>query len=159
MKWSKSSARQAASCLFVALIVFGIDQYIKWWVLKGDTHYFWNGQLAIGPFYNPGIAFSITLPEVVLTLAILVSLVFVVWLSFFELRENATLSASACGLVLGGSMGNIIDRFRHGAVVDYVHVLQTSVFNFADVAIAVGLLIIVILLFRKKKGVEEASQK
>ena len=154
MKFSKSTSARVLLCVLLAWGVFGVDQYIKHFILRGATHTFFGGQLTIGLFYNQGIAFSINLPDLLLGLAIVVSLVFVLWLAFSQLRHHQVWAAAAAGLVLGGSTGNAYDRIQHGAVVDYIHVFYTSVFNIADMAIAVGLLTIVILLFQRKDRVE-----
>jgi signal peptidase II len=155
MKLSKHFGLRILLCVILAWGVFVADQYIKYRVLKGTTHSFLNGAFGIGPFYNRGIAFSINLPDVLLGLAIMLSLVFVLWLAFFQLHSHTVLAAIAAGLILGGSSGNAYDRIQHGAVVDYVHVFHTSVFNFADVAIAAGLLMVVILLFHGKNGLKD----
>lgn len=143
----------------LAGVILTIDQVVKRRVLAGGIYAYLNGQLAIGPFYNQGIAFSISLPNVLLAVAIFVSLVFVFWLTFFEITKKPLLASCAFGLVLGGSVGNIVDRIRFGAVIDYVHVFRTSVFNLADVCIALGLLIIVILLFQKKSHEQHIDNK
>lgn len=143
----------------LAGVILAVDQVVKHRILEGGVHTYLNGQLAIGPFYNQGIAFSISLPNVLLGLAIFVSLVFVFWLTFFELTKKPLLATFAFGFVLGGSVGNVVDRLRFGAVIDYVHVFRTSVFNFADVCIAAGLFIIVILLFQKKTTGNLAESK
>ncbi len=159
MKWNKSDSLRLLLALSVGMVLFGIDQFIKHLVLRGTWHSYFNGQLAIGPFYNEGIAFSISLPNVLLVLAIFASVVFVFWMTFFEVHVHPILSAVSLGLVLGGSAGNALDRIRFGAVTDYVHVFQVSVFNFADVSIALGLLILVVLLFSKKNKLLGEAKK
>jgi signal peptidase II len=67
---------------------------------------------------------------------------------FRQLKANERLAATALGLLLGGASGNLLDRFRHGEVVDFLHVVlwggrSWPDFNFADsfIVIGVGLLI------------------
>jgi signal peptidase II len=74
-----------------------------------------------------------------------------VWLS----RERDRASALAIGLVLGGAIGNVIDRLRHGAVVDFLDFHLSGyhwpAFNLADSAIVVGALLLVAESFMVKK--------
>lgn len=131
------------------MAVFGLDQYLKVWVLRGAEYSFFHGRVAIAPFYNRGIAFSITLPDILMGLAILIALIFVFWLVFIELQTKRIATGIGSGLVFGGAIGNLADRVRVGAVVDYIHLFQTSVVNLADLSIIVGLGIIVLVLFKK----------
>jgi signal peptidase II len=75
-------------------------------------------------------------------------------------RTSSTLVKIALGLVLGGALGNLIDRIRLGAVVDFIDVGVNSVrwpsFNIADLAITVGVITLIICCLRpgKKCGCE-----
>lgn len=79
-------------------------------------------------------------------LAVVVSLGLVVWLA--RLRTGRLLEASALALVLGGAVGNVIDRLLHGYVVDFivVHYQQHywPAFNIADSAICVGAALLIL---------------
>lgn len=105
----------------------------------------WNEGVSFGLFQNLGIW-----PLVVLSFA--VSAVFAVWIG----KSGSAVEASALGLVIGGAMGNVIDRFRFGAVADffdvYVGEYHWPAFNVADAAITMGVAILVIhSLFWKKE--------
>jgi signal peptidase II len=54
------------------------------------------------------------------------------------------------GLLLGGALGNIIDRVREGAVVDFLKIPMWPAFNLADVAITVGVLSLIYVLERRQ---------
>jgi signal peptidase II len=58
----------------------------------------------------------------------------------------------AFGLLLGGALGNLADRVRAGAVTDYVDVLSWPAFNLADVAITVGVGLLVVIQLRQPQG-------
>jgi signal peptidase II len=102
--------------------------------------------------WNPGISFSMLRgagPAVLGSIAILVSLGLIYWLT----RVSNRLSALAIGFVAGGALGNVIDRFRFGAVFDFLDFYITTgsgrewhwpAFNLADSAISVG---VALLLF------------
>lgn len=73
-------------------------------------------------------------------LALLMSIVIAVWLS--RLKQHETLMAAALALVLGGAVGNLIDRLAYGYVIDFLDVYVNSwhwpAFNIADSAIVLG---------------------
>ncbi len=120
--------------------------------------------LEITHLYNTGAAFSIMAggPDwqrwFFVGLASVVSVVIAVWLQRLP-RRGQPLLASGLALVLGGALGNAIDRILHGHVVDFIHFhwgeAHFPAFNVADTAITVGagLLILDALLdMRRKKG-------
>ena len=136
--------------LVLAAIVAVLDQATKYWLVHlsglGDT----GGRLAYGPFVdfvylrNPGISYSMfelkgAAGQLAFTaLAIVVSIGIIVWLA----RAANRVTAIALGLVLGGAIGNAIDRPLLGGVVDFVSLhaggFYWYVFNLADVAIVAG---------------------
>lgn len=114
--------------------------------------------------YNRGISFGLfnqapveSQPYIFIGIAAVVSIILLVWL----FRTQSPLIATALGLIIGGAIGNGIDRVLHGAVVDFIDVYVTinatpyhwPAFNVADSAIVcgVGLLLIDSLAFDKKK--------
>lgn len=133
--------------------VIVLDQLSKWVVLAklqfGETLYvapFWNWVLT----YNPGAAFSFLADQpgwqrwFFSILAIGVS----AWIALM-LRRHAgeRLLASALALIMGGALGNVIDRIRFGAVVDFVQWHAAGyyfpAFNVADSAITIGAVLLV----------------
>lgn len=79
-------------------------------------------------------------------MALLVSAVIVVWMRRLSAREHG--SALALALILGGALGNVIDRIRLGYVVDFIDVYYDAwhwpAFNVADAAITVGAVLLVV---------------
>lgn len=137
--------------LAVAAAVVLADQIIKWWAVGvlGDEPYgieilsFFNLVLV----WNKGISFGIfgggSLPPWLLAaIALAVTLALAIWLRKAETR----LLALAIGLVIGGALGNVIDRFRFGAVADFLDfhwgAYHWPAFNLADAAISVGAVIL-----------------
>ena len=140
--------------LFLALIVFVADQVSKWiMLLVVDLPAV--GSIGVLPFfsftlvYNKGISMGMALDQVLGRWGLVALMVAItVWL-FFWLRKAKTLpEALAVGAIIGGSIGNIVDRLVHGAVVDFLHFHSFGksfyVFNVADAAISVGVAILVI---------------
>lgn len=79
-------------------------------------------------------------------LALVVTLVLVVWM--FRLRAGEKLTGAALGLIIGGAIGNLTDRIRHGYVVDFIDVYYQDwhwpAFNVADSAITCGVILLLI---------------
>ena len=102
--------------------------------------------------WNPGISFSMLRgvgPEVLSGIAILVSLALLFWLTRVENR----LTALGIGCVAGGALGNVIDRFRFGAVFDFLDFYVKTgsgrefhwpAFNLADSGITIGVVLLLI---------------
>jgi signal peptidase II len=111
--------------------------------------------------WNPGISFGMfggdkaLEPWILVGLTAVISIGLLVWL----VRERHRPTALALGLVLGGAIGNVVDRLRHGAVVDFLdfHIAgyHWPAFNVADSAIVIGALLLVAESFMGKK--REAS--
>jgi signal peptidase II len=117
------------------LMIIAIDQFIKFIFIDGFK---WNGDwLSLILVYNKGVAFSMFsfLGEGLKYLQI--ALLFVVFWIFF--REKILFSHPIIsGILLGAGVSNIVDRFIHSGVVDYVYyhgLFNFAVFNFADVMI------------------------
>ena len=153
-------ARNIKPWLWLAGIIVLLDQISKWIVLgvlrPGESRYvapFWNWVLA----FNPGAAFSFLADAggwqrwFFTVLALGVSGWIVVMLR--QHRNDFRLSL-ALTLVLGGAVGNVIDRLRFGAVVDFIqwHVAgyYWPAFNLADSAICLGAALLLLDQLRSK---------
>jgi len=143
-----------------SLISFAADQASKIWV---DTHLTYADRIPVIEdfFYithvrNPGAAFSTFLslqPQIRLTFFISVSVaaIAIIFSFFRKLAPGDRLSSLALGLILGGALGNLIDRVTRGEVVDFLHFrLWTGYswpdFNLADSSIVVGVAFLVLEL-------------
>jgi len=157
--------------LIAAAAVMLVDQVLKFWVTDIlDLPARGGYGIAVTPFFNLtftqnfGVSMGFFHADtqvmrwalVVMTMAI--SLFVAVWMW----REKARDDVIALGLVLGGAVGNILDRFRLGYVVDYADLHIGSwrpflIFNLADAAITIGVLILLaraILLRDKAANLE-----
>jgi len=147
--------------LFVLAAVVALDQGTKAVVVRSmELHEHLplvDGLISLSHVQNRGAAFGLLsdaeLPNQSLLLAALsLGALLAIAVYFVRLPPSAWLPRLALALVLGGAVGNLIDRVRHGYVVDFVHVYwrehQWPDFNLADSAITVGvaLLILDILL-------------
>jgi signal peptidase II len=144
-----------------ALGVVVADQLTKWWIssslLEGQS-LFAAGIFKIARFSpNTGAAFGL-FPDRSFALAIVAIFggVFLLVYAFiirwrFSPLDNL-LGWSALGLILGGIVGNLIDRLRFGGVTDFISIGWWPAFNIADSAVVVGVVIVAyFLLFLSRK--------
>jgi signal peptidase II len=141
--------------LVVAILTALADQALKLWlVFIFDLGR--RGSVALGPYvdlvlsWNTGISYGLFRQQGVLGqwVLLVVKVLAVVLLWAWLARAHSRLSAVALGLIIGGAIGNAIDRAIYGAVADFVllHVTTANwrfdwyVFNLADVAIVVGVI-------------------
>ncbi len=139
--------RAFAVLLLVALGTFIIDQNIKSLFVEG--YYRAGTCIDLELHYNKGVAFSMFTfigPYLKWIQSLLI-----IGILFYVLREGYLKRyAFPVGLLIGGALGNVYDRFVHGGVVDYVawHCgFNFAVFNFADVAIDVAIAWIIIMVY------------
>ena len=140
--------------LVCVAVLVGADQLIKLWAVQVLEPV---GAMPLIPHVvelrfvlNPGMAFSLLSgKQLFLITATGAALLLVAYWLFFRSRGKK-LQQAALILVLGGGIGNLIDRVLNGEVVDYINLLfmRFAVFNFADICVCVGvaLWVLVILL-------------
>ncbi|MEP9398759.1 signal peptidase II [Mesorhizobium sp. KR2-14] len=130
----------------LAAIAIAIDQWIK---LLVETELFMHEKVDILPFlalyrtYNTGVAFSMfsSIGDKGLILVSLAVIAFVLYLAF-RTGPGQVLSRVGFALIIGGAIGNLIDRAVYGHVIDYIlfhtPVWSFAIFNLADAFISVG---------------------
>jgi len=149
-----------------AIVSIALDQTTKLWVLRalapqqgdwmtgaGRTVPVVPGWLMFRYAENRGAAFSLfhDHPEILTGVALILAVAVFIWALFYT-PVGDRLSRVALGLVFGGAVGNLMDRFRLGYVVDFIvahykhHEFPT--FNIADSAICVGIGLLFLASFR-----------
>ena len=157
------------SWLWLSLLVFVIDQASKFYFVNSLSMY---QQIVVIPdyfswtlAYNKGAAFSFLASEsgwqrwLFAVIAMVISVVLVIWLK--RLKPSETWLAMALALVLGGAVGNLLDRVLFGHVVDFIlvhwqHRWYFPAFNIADSAITVGAILLALDMFKSEKSGEPA---
>ena len=97
---------------------------------------------------NSGVAFG-QLQNAGLIVGVVVTLAVIALLVFFVRNASRPWIWLPTGMLLGGALGNIVDRLREGAVIDFVKLPHWPAFNVADSAITIG---VVVLLFVMERG-------
>lgn len=138
----------------VAVAVIVVDQLTKWWAVAAltDGPVPVLGSLQLRLVRNEASAFSIGGGSAWGPFVTLAGFVIIAGLLWFLRSSSGRLAAVAVGLVIGGAVGNLIDRaarsdrgFMGGGVVDFVDLGWWPVFNVADAAVVVGVILLVVL--------------
>ena len=135
------------------------DQITKFYALKYLSH----GEIInVAPFFdlllawNKGVSFGMFNSGAQLTLIILssVAVAVTIFLSVWMYRSKDIFLTLALGGIIGGALGNLIDRLRYGAVVDFLEVYWKThhfpTFNIADSFICVGVAVILLMNLKKE---------
>ena len=139
--------------LGIACIVTMLDQLVKWIV---QSHMVWGESIPLIPgvfhltyIINPGAAFGILAYQRWFFLAIVVLL----FGAFFAFRKRIPTKPlyfpASIGMLLGGALGNAIDRVRISGVVDFFDFRIWPIFNVADIFICIGVALIVFYFWRQ----------
>lgn len=155
--------------LWVAAAIFLLDQAVKW-VVTYPLQLEQRQEIQLVPFFtlrwleNTGVSMGLLNAGSELGRWLLVALTCAIaaFVAFWMWREQRRDDAVALSLVLGGALGNILDRVRLGYVVDYADlhfgdIHPFLVFNVGDAAITIGVLLLLVraLLTRERKVPEE----
>ena len=155
--------------LWVAASIFLLDQALKW-VVRFPLQLEQRLTIELLPFFtlrwlkNTGVSLGLIPAGSDLGRWLLVALTCAIaaFVAFWMWREKRRDDAVALALVLGGALGNILDRVRLGYVVDYADlhfgdIHPFLVFNVADAAITIGVLLLLVraLLTREPKAPKE----
>ena len=126
-----------------ALLVVALDQASKSYFSSHPPIPLLPGVVSLAVTYNPGIAFSIPVPSLLLPLLTVV--VLTTFVVVFLQRVDISFPAAKVALVLvvGGGVGNLIDRLLWGTVVDFIAIGPFPVFNIADMAVVLGACLLV----------------
>ncbi len=156
MKWS----HRYALLLLVGGGIVALDQATKLWVdstmalyetrpvIGGifDLHYIRNPGAAFGFLSRSDAAYRIPFFLGVSTIAIGIILYL-----FHKLEESDVMVPLALSMVLGGAVGNLLDRIRIGSVIDFIYfhykAFHWPAFNVADIAITVGVFLLILQMF------------
>lgn len=138
--------------IFIGLFLVLIDQFLKFIVvnyLPKDGFFVFNNNLGIAAFQNPGVAFGLPMPKVIMYIVIFLILYFLLQKFQQELKNMNFLILFSLMLVIAGALSNLIDRLYRGFVIDYIHLFNLSVLNLADFYIIIGIIIMIVLEFKR----------
>ena len=146
----------------IALLIILVDQITKWLVVKymtlGESITVVENLLYITSHRNRGAAWGILQGQMwffyIVTTLVIIGIVY-----YIRKFSADKLTGISLGLILGGAIGNFIDRIFRNEVVDFVHTYIFSysfpVFNVADSALCIGVGLMVIAMFLEEKRAKE----
>jgi signal peptidase II len=145
----RGAARAWALAALVMVIVVVVDQItkhaIRESIVPGEERHFLPGVELVNT-RNHGVAFGF-LPGNHVGVTILISLALMVLLVYFALHATRRFIWLPTGMLMGGALGNILDRVRDGSVTDFVKLpLGWPPFNLADASITVGIVILFLII-------------
>lgn len=163
--------RIALAAYGFALLIIVIDQLTKAWIISGlDLREV--GRVEVWPpifnftwVENRGVSFGLFGDGSARWMLSIFSIVVAGILGWWALKADRRLLVSAIGLIMGGAIGNVIDRIRFGFVVDFLDFSGTGffpwVFNVADSAITVGVILLILdsVLSERAAKVGVAAEK
>lgn len=150
--------KKLTTTFVLVVILFIIDQYIKFLFVDGFEK---KGEcISLILVYNYGVAFSMFafLEGNLKYIQIAIMLAGIIYL--YLNKEVFALYYIPASLILAGGVSNIVDRFIHGGVVDYVYWhcgFDFAVFNLADVLIDIGVVLILIINYKDSKRKEKTT--
>ena len=131
-----------ASSFVIAAAAIGLDRLLKWWVgghlVLHESRPLIGQMIRLTRVHNIGGALGIFPGSGALFLA--VSIVVSAVIIFFLVRHktHGVIIGTGLGLLLGGAVGNLIDRLAYGYVLDFLEIRGLFVNNFADVCVSMG---------------------
>lgn len=178
--YHSSNARMRTGWFLIGFAVMMADQFSKWFVTEvylrphaglGKTIDFFNWIIETPPIIIAGVGFKVTsffnivmvwnkgvsfglfsnfgpyMPFILIVIAIFI----LGFLLFWMLQTHDRTHGICCAIIIGGALGNIIDRIRFGAVIDFIDLHALSyhwpAFNIADAAIVIGVGILMLHTF------------
>jgi signal peptidase II len=141
--------------LAVTACVLAVDQLskqaVRHGITPGDEHKLLPGVQLVNT-RNHGVAFGF-LPGSHLVVTILIAVALAVLLVYFALHATKQMMWLPTGMLVGGALGNILDRVREGSVTDFIKLpLGWPPFNLADASITLGILILFLLIDSSRRS-------
>lgn len=148
----------------ITVVIILIDQFTKWLIVKymayGESIPVIDNLFYITSHRNRGAAWGILQGQMwffyLITIVVILGVIY-----YIQKSKTDRLMGVALGLILGGAIGNFIDRIFRQEVVDFIHVYIFSysfpVFNIADSALTIGVILMIIAMFLEEKRTKELN--
>ena len=140
---------------FFSFFVSGVivDRVLKYWAsltLPGHPIILWPGVFELRAYRNFTFLFSPIDSTLIIFSVSIVVLVFLIVLGIWLDTWSTAAGKVGYALLLAGAGSNLFDRLFQGYILDYVRIVNVTVFNFADILIVIGLIILLIAFIRRK---------
>ncbi|MFC7685491.1 signal peptidase II [Ureibacillus sp. GCM10028918] len=146
----------------IAAIVIILDQWTKWLVVKnmelGDRIVIWDPWFGLLSHRNRGAAWGMLEGQMwIFTIVTLIVIAGIVYY-FHKEAKNKPIFGISLMILLGGALGNFIDRIFRGEVVDFADVLipiinyDFPIFNIADAALTISVIMLILVMLREERN-------
>ena len=152
----------------VAIVIVAIDQWTKWLVVKnmelGERIQVVEPTFALLSHRNRGAAWGMLEGQMWLFTIVTVLVITGILYYFHKDAKGKPLFQLSLMIILGGAIGNFIDRLYRGEVVDFIDVLipiinyDFPIFNIADAALTIGVGLVIIVLFLEEKQEKKTGE-
>jgi len=141
-------------------IFFSLDRYLKYIAInmaKGESLPLISNFFSFSLAKNNYIAFSLPINPSIILPIIFIAIFFLLFAIIWDISKNRSLTTSASLLtfILFGAISNMLDRFQYGFVIDYLSLKNFSIFNLADLMIALSSLFYIFIYYRMNKKNEK----
>lgn len=145
----------------ISLLVIIIDQAIKLLITNVSNIEIIKNFFSITYVRNYGAAFSILNGSRWFLIITAIIAIILVYLFLIKNKNLTTIASFSYGILLGGIIGNLIDRMIFGYVIDYLDFnifgYNYPIFNFADTCIVIGAFLLVFIAFREDKNANRSN--
>lgn len=137
-------------CFALSGFIFSLDQISKMWAFNQfvEKPFFVFPWFSFTYSENSGIAFGLPIGGSFLLVVTTFLIVAFCWYAFTHLDLKCFSVKISASLILGGALGNTLDRFRYGFVRDFIDIGAWPTFNVADTSLTIGLLLLLVILYR-----------
>lgn len=146
-------------------IIILIDQISKYaisnYMQQGESIQVIGNVLRLTYIKNPGMAFGIQVgSKLFFTIFSSIACV-VISIYLFRIKSENFWARFALASILGGAIGNLIDRIVYGEVIDFIHfrIIRWPIFNVADIAVTIGMIILIAFVIFDKKQLESEEEQ
>jgi signal peptidase II len=162
----KASWQQMVVVLLVAFFIILLDQASKYYIsatIPYNTS--WMPLEWLAPFFqithigNTGIAFGLFSGGGMIFALIAIAVTGAIIYIAYTLPPGHMAMRITLGVILGGAIGNLIDRLRQGYVTDFLDFGPWPVFNVADMAVVFGAIVLALLMFQEERQLKAAEQE
>ncbi len=147
----------------ISISILALDQLTKKLIylnfLPGQSRPIIENIFHLTLVYNRGIAFGLFVGTVIISVFISVVVIILLIVSVIKIKGPDLMLKIAFSLILGGAVGNLVDRIRFGYVIDFLDFRLWPVFNVADIAITTGAGLLVVYLFKMRNVKSGARPK
>ncbi len=145
------------------LVAFAADRLTKWWAtnnLTDTSPVHMHEYLTLYPTYNRGIAFGFMQGIGPLVGWLSIAVVFGLFIYMVRVPRSMWLLRIGLALIIGGAMGNLIDRVTAGQVLDFIQTpIRPGIFNVADIMINTGVVLSLLGAFLQRERPEQKLQE